>query len=75
MHELLGPIFLVLWRDTKNIDENVDKDEISILLDKKYLEHDCYCIFDQLMGGMKDFFQIFENTGVIKKLNSKFLIF
>jgi TBC1 domain family member 5 len=59
MHELLGPIFLVLWRDVK---ENVDKDQLSNLLDSKFLEHDCFGIFERLMSGMKDYFEIFENT-------------
>eukprot|EP01080_Neovahlkampfia_damariscottae_P010312 gene10312-2728_t len=70
MHELLGPIFLVLWRDIK---ENTENDELSIILDEKYLEHDCYTIFAQLMTGMKEFYQIFENTSNRKNFPDSFI--
>ncbi|KAL0488130.1 hypothetical protein AKO1_008951, partial [Acrasis kona] len=61
MHELLAPIVLVLYRDARDASLNATNDvqkTLSLLFDKKYLEHDAFMLFERLMKKMKEFFLI-----------------
>jgi hypothetical protein len=55
MHELLGPIILVLYRDAKPREND---DPLSHLIDSKFIEHDAYQLFERLMRKMKDYFLV-----------------
>jgi len=72
MHELLSPILLVLYRDAQIVDNlkylnevNPNVNHILKILDRTYLEHDTYCLFEKLMSKMKEFF-IVESSQIVK---------
>ncbi|KAG2378606.1 hypothetical protein C9374_008245 [Naegleria lovaniensis] len=67
MHELLSPILLVVYRDAQNIEnykhlleENPDLKLLMKLLDRNFLEHDAYCLFEKLMTKMREYFIVGE---------------
>jgi TBC1 domain family member 5 len=62
MHELLGPIVLVVARDAVDreagtMDDSVDPTMVDIL-DARYIEHDSYAIFSRLMGRASAFYEV-----------------
>lgn len=71
MHEILATIYLVLFRDVKPKEELKEcKEELAVLFNDEYLEHDTYILFEQLMKKMKDFFEV--KTVKTKKQNNLF---
>lgn len=69
MHELLGPIYFVVYRDAVTAqerdrvlaNETLNQTKVQLvcqLMDEKYIEHDAYAIFAKLMNKMKDFFEV-----------------
>ncbi|KAF0973034.1 hypothetical protein FDP41_008698 [Naegleria fowleri] len=68
MHELLSPILLVVYRDAQNIEnykyllqENPELNLLMKLLDRNFLEHDTYCLFEKLMTKMREYFIVGES--------------
>ncbi|KAG2177509.1 hypothetical protein INT44_008020 [Umbelopsis vinacea] len=64
MHELLAPIFLVLNTEGVDIGDGslvgpADSSTklMAQVLDKKYLEHDSYALFERLMSGAKKWYE------------------
>ncbi|KAI8575634.1 hypothetical protein K450DRAFT_260766 [Umbelopsis ramanniana AG] len=64
MHELLAPIFLVLNTEGVDIGDGslvgpADSSTklMAQVLDKKFLEHDSYALFDRLMSGAKKWYE------------------
>jgi hypothetical protein len=64
MHELLGPIILVLYRDARPLEND---DPLSHLVNSKYIEHDAYQLFERLMRKMKDYFLVVRIRQLPKK--------
>ncbi|GAB6028536.1 TBC1 domain, member 5 [Chamberlinius hualienensis] len=79
MHELLAPIIFVLHSDHQsflhaaeinclNLVEQPDKNILPCVLDHKYIEHDSYIMFSQLMEYMELWYTVRDKTP--KKLDS-----
>jgi hypothetical protein len=66
MHELLGIIYYICYKDSKGEKKNED---LSILLDENFVEHDSFLIFERIMSRMKDFFEV--QTEKSSKVNKK----
>ncbi|KAH8552548.1 hypothetical protein BGW37DRAFT_550784 [Umbelopsis sp. PMI_123] len=69
MHELLAPIFLVLSTEGVDIGDGsfvgpADSNTklMAQVLDKKYLEHDSYTLFERLMAGAKRWYEFNEEV-------------
>jgi TBC1 domain family protein 5 len=58
MHELLAPILFVLHaesRDDLETDSSINP-QLKVVMDPKYIDHDAYALFVELMEGMQHFF-------------------
>ncbi|KAI9276340.1 rab-GTPase-TBC domain-containing protein, partial [Umbelopsis sp. AD052] len=67
MHELLAPIFLVLNTEGVDIGDGslvgpADTKLMAQVLDKKYLEHDSYALFERLMSGAKKWYEFNDES-------------
>lgn len=60
MHELLAPIYFVVYTEAQQApaegDDNPIKSALRILLDPKYIEHDSFALFSALMNNASEFF-------------------
>nr|XP_003363200.2 TBC1 domain family member 5 isoform X1 [Equus caballus]XP_014587331.2 TBC1 domain family member 5 isoform X1 [Equus caballus]XP_014587333.2 TBC1 domain family member 5 isoform X1 [Equus caballus]XP_023476649.1 TBC1 domain family member 5 isoform X1 [Equus caballus]XP_023476650.1 TBC1 domain family member 5 isoform X1 [Equus caballus]XP_023476651.1 TBC1 domain family member 5 isoform X1 [Equus caballus]XP_023476652.1 TBC1 domain family member 5 isoform X1 [Equus caballus] len=67
MHELLAPIIFILHCDHQaflHASESAQpSEEMKILLNPEYLEHDAYAMFSQLMETAEPWFSTFEHEG------------
>ncbi|KAJ2955430.1 hypothetical protein NQZ79_g8569 [Umbelopsis isabellina] len=62
MHELLAPIFLVLHTDYVDAGDVVGPTDsttklVAQVLDRKFIEHDLYILFDRLMSSAKKWYE------------------
>ncbi|XP_035385101.1 TBC1 domain family member 5 isoform X1 [Electrophorus electricus] len=64
MHELLAPVVFVLHCDHQAFQHAIEtaspSDEVMVLLDPNFLEHDAYAMFSQLMETAEPWFSSFE---------------
>lgn len=70
MHELLAPLLLVLDREKIFVQEN-ETDELAILCNSEYLEHDAFVTFSNLMLLVKDWYR-FDGRSSGKRIDYLF---
>jgi hypothetical protein len=75
MHEILAPILLVVDNDKLDSSNSKIKDELMLnILDSKYVEHDSFFLFCQVMKGAKTWYEFNETISTKADPNKEKLV-
>ncbi|XP_077296979.1 TBC1 domain family member 5 [Arctopsyche grandis] len=67
MHEILAPLLFVLHSDHRAAEYVTLSEELSELMNPKFIEHDSYAMFEVIMHGIEKYYSIHEKMTVVLK--------